>query len=58
MDVSDVRDVAAGGATPTTAEPMEIVTSSAAAALIAQSKCYRLGQMKFIYTYYSELKSF
>ena len=37
MDVSDVRDVAAGGATPTTAEPMEVVTSSAAAALIAQN---------------------
>jgi len=33
----DVSDVAAGGATPTTAEPMEVGTSSAAAVLIAQN---------------------
>jgi len=60
MDAADGRDVAAGGATPTTAEPMEVTSSAAPAraALIAQSKCYRLGQMKFIHTYYSELKSF
>ena len=47
MNVRDVRDVAEGGATPTTAEAMEAMTSSAHQ-LIAQSKCYRLGQMKFI----------